>query len=174
MNNMNLKRIVIGTVLLMVFVTGYGQSFEDKLQVVKLLEGEWSGTLSYLNFQDDKTRGTVDLDIIGTKTDNAVELKYTYFNNGQVVREGKDKVVADNNENKFDFNDSWDIESFEKLDDEGFEIVLITKGKDNGKRAYMKKIITISKSKLSIRRDIKYLKQDGDYFNRHVYSLTKK
>ena len=150
------------------------QSYEDKLEIVKLLEGNWEGNLSYLNFQDDETRGTVDLQISGKREGDAVTLQYTYYNNGEVVREGKDKVVADRNTAKFNFNDTWDLDSFKKTGDNSYEFVLSTKGKDNGKKALMRKTVSISDYALTIKRDIKYSKGDSQFFNRHIYSLEKK
>lgn len=168
-----MRKSILILVLFSANLPVFAQSYEDKLVVVKLLEGHWKGDLNYLNFQDDKTRGTVDLEIQGVRSDNEVELKYTYYNNGEVVREGKDKVVADRNESKFDFNDVWDLESFGETGGGTYKIVLVTKGKDNNKRAQMRKTISISDSRLIIKRDIKYLKQESDYFNRHIYSLEK-
>ena len=171
--NRTMKKLITSLIFFSWAFSIYAQSYTDKLAIVELLEGNWKGNLSYLNFQDDKTRGTVDLEIKGVRSENEVELKYTYYNNGVVVREGKDKVVADNNANKFNFNDVWDLESFEKTGEDEYVIVLSTKGKDYGKRSLMRKTINISASNLTIRRDIKYLKADTDYFNRHIYRLEK-
>ncbi len=150
------------------------QSYADKLEVVKLLEGGWEGNLTYLNFQDNQTRGTVDLQIDGKRKGNEVTLKYTYFNNGEIVREGSDKVVADDNTEKFNFNDTWDLSSFQKTGEQSFEFVLTTKGRDDNKKAIMRKTVNISNEELTIKRDIKYFKKDSEFFNRHIYSLKKK
>lgn len=150
------------------------QSYADKLEIVKLLDGNWEGNLSYLNFQDNETRGTVDLQITGRRNGDEVALQYTYFNNGEVVREGSDKVVADNNAKKFNFNDNWDLERFEKVGDGRYEFVLTTIGRDNKKKALMRKTVNISASEFTIKRDIKYLKGDAEFFNRHIYTLQKR
>ncbi|MEM1407775.1 MAG: hypothetical protein AAGG59_13435 [Bacteroidota bacterium] len=169
-----MKRLLLILMVFLALGSVYAQSYADKLEIVKLLEGNWEGNLNYLNFQDDETRGTVDLQISGKRKGDAVTLQYTYFNNGEVVREGSDKVVADNNNAKFNFNDTWDLDSFKKNEDGTYEFVLSTRGKDNNKKALMRKTVNISASEFTIARDIKYLKGDAEFFNRHIYTLKKK
>ncbi|MEM9858851.1 MAG: hypothetical protein AAF843_15940, partial [Bacteroidota bacterium] len=119
-------------------------------------------------------KGTVDLQIDGKRKGDEVTLKYTYFNNGEIVREGSDKVVADDNTEKFNFNDTWDLSSFQKTGEQSFEFVLTTKGRDDNKKAIMRKTVNISNEELTIKRDIKYFKKNSEFFNRHIYSLKKR
>ncbi|MEM8569001.1 MAG: hypothetical protein AAGF85_21255 [Bacteroidota bacterium] len=169
-----MKHLLLILIAFLALDSVYAQSYADKLEIVKLLEGNWEGNLNYLNFQDDQTWGTVELQITGKRDGDKVMLQYTYYNNGEVVREGSDKVVADNNTAKFNFNDTWDLDSFKKNADSTYEFVLSTMGKDNNKKALMRKTVNISDTEFTIKRDIKYLKGDTEFFNRHIYSLKKK
>ena len=147
------------------------QTKEDKFQVVSWLDGKWEGTLNFKIFREKDLRDEVQLTIEGVRDGDKAKLAYTYYKDGNIVREGDGEVLADDDESTFLFNDRWSIAGFDKTN-QAYEIILISEGRDNKKRATLKRTIIISEDELIIRRDVKY-KKSSHFFNRHVYSLKK-
>jgi len=135
---------------------------------LKVYDGEWNGTLTYLNYGDDKTM--VDLSVRMVANFDKGRLKFDYFydeGNGTIEkRSGVFKITR----SKILYNGSWTLDSSNITDLENWALIMSSQGKDNNRKASFKQTVEVSPERIVY---IKMVKYDGesDYFmrNRHVF-----
>ena len=136
---------------------------------LKVFEGEWTGTLSYLNYADDKKM--VDLTLKMEATFDGKSLKFDYFyneGNGRIEkRNGNFKLKGD----QVIFNGKWKKEKAYIQGLDQWQLFLSSEGKDNNRPALFKKHVEVSPNEIVVTKMVKYLDADGDYFlrNKHVF-----
>ncbi|MEZ4887094.1 MAG: S41 family peptidase [Chitinophagales bacterium] len=143
----------------------------DELDV---LEGKWTGKLTYLNFGDDKTV----VDVPGTFEVEKVNGKFnTLITYDELDKEGKPMIA----ENVFgikkggkvlQLNGEWNIVKIEKTEGE-LLIVGERKGKDNLKKADLRLTVRLQNGqKASWKKEARYVGMK-DYFMRNIFSFER-
>lgn len=135
---------------------------------LKVYSGEWNGTLTYLNYGDDKTM--VDLSVRMVANYDKGRLKFDYFYNegdGRVEkRTGTFKITK----SKILYNGSWTLDESEITDLQHWKLTMSSKGKDNNRKASFKQTVEVSPERIVY---IKMVQYEGEsvYFmrNRHVF-----
>ncbi len=157
---------VITTIAIILLVNTSNNITTDHL---KVFEGEWNGTLTYLNYGDDQT--LVDLSLRMVAEFDGKSLKFDYFyneGNGRVEkRTGSFKLKGDD----IIYNGKWDLKNSSITDLENWELQLESVGKDNNRPARFKKSILVSKDKIEVTKMVQYKDASGDFFmrNKHVF-----
>lgn len=137
------------------------------------LNGEWEGTLEYLNYGDDKTFVTLPTRSAYYQEDDKIAYRLIFTEPGgeEIKREGSFRV---NREHEILFNGAshFLVEHTEDLENGIFLIRFNRKGKDNDRDAQIDHIIKRNANKLSITR---YVLLDGtdQSFIRHTYKFTR-
>ncbi len=137
---------------------------------LKVFEGDWNGTLTYLNYGDDET--LVDLSFTMQAVFDGKSLDFDYFydeGDGRIEkRTGKFSLKGED----IQFNGKWQVEEvlIESLD--RWQLQLSSKGKDNNRKAAFKQSVLVTPNRIEVVKNVKYLDTDGDYFmrNRHVFT----
>lgn len=158
-------KTLVTTILVSLTLILNGNLTSDHL---KVYDGEWNGTLTYLNYGDDKT--LVDLSVRMVANFDNGRLKFDYFydeGNGRIEkRTGVFKITR----SKILYNGSWTLEESDITDLEHWKLSMSSQGKDNNKKASFKQTVEVSPERIVY---IKMVKYDGesDYFmrNRHVF-----
>ncbi|OEK00500.1 hypothetical protein BFP97_02790 [Roseivirga sp. 4D4] len=135
---------------------------------LKVYEGEWNGTLTYLNYGDDKTM--VDLTVrMVAKFDNE-KLKFEYFYNEGDGRVEKRKGMFEIKKNKILYNGSWKLDESEITDLDHWKLKMSSEGRDNNKKASFKQTVDVTPEKIVYIKMVKY-EGESEYFmrNRHVF-----
>ena len=136
------------------------------------LIAKWERTLTYLNYGDDKTQVELktEMDALWSKDDVLFKFRYEEPN-GKVV-EGKDQISLESKNGKTIINKDWTVSEFQKISN-GWRLLIVTDGKDNGNKSSIQKEIVLADSTLQIKKLVKYNGTDN-YFQRHIYQLTKR
>lgn len=158
-------KTILSTILVSFALILNGNLTSDHL---KVYDGEWNGTLTYLNYGDDKT--LVDLSVKMVANFDKDRLKFDYFydeGNGRIEkRTGVFKITR----SKILYNGSWTLDESDITDLEHWKLSMSNQGKDNNKKASFKQTVEVSPERIVY---IKMVKYDGesDYFmrNRHVF-----
>lgn len=165
MANIKTMKTLISTIFLSLTFLFNQELTPDHL---KVYSGEWNGTLTYLNYGDDKTM--VDLSVRMVATYDNDKLKFEYFYNegdGRVEkRTGTFKITK----SKILYNGSWTLDESEITDLQHWKLSMSSEGKDNNRKASFKQTVEVSPDRIVY---IKMVKYDGEssYFmrNRHVF-----
>lgn len=135
---------------------------------LKVFEGEWGGSLTYLNYQDEKTLVTLNLKMEATFSKKGLKFDYYYDEgNGRTEkRNGSFQLKGD----KVRFNGNWEVESTDIQDLENWKLVLVSTGKDNNKPASFRKTVEVSPSKITVTQKVRF-DGESDYFlrNKHIF-----
>ena len=164
-----MKYLILLTVI---SISGRALSQELTEKDLYQLVAKWEGTLTYLNYGDDKTQVELKTEMDALWSGGDVQFKFRYTEpNGEIV-EGKDKVSLRKKNGKSIINKDWTVSEFQKVDN-GWRLLMETTGKDNGKKSSIRKEITLAGSTLQIKKLVKYNGTDN-YFQRHIYQFTKR
>ncbi|MEM9326785.1 MAG: hypothetical protein AAGA85_14060 [Bacteroidota bacterium] len=152
--------------LLLSFLVGSESLTPQHLQV---FQGEWQGTLTYLNYQDDETLVDLPVRMVATYNDEALSFEYFYDEgSGRTEkRTGSFKLKG----KKVQYNGSWQLDEADITDLNTWKLALSSKGKDNNQKASFQLKVDVSPSQIVTTKWVKYEEEDGDYFmrNRHVF-----
>jgi len=135
-------------------------------------EGEWKGTLTYLNYGDDKTLVDLPVRMIATFANDPLSFEY-FYNEGDGRTEKRTGSFSLKGQ-KIHYNGQWKIETTDIGDLENWRLTLISKGKDNNRKARFRKIVEVTSSRIEVTKWVQYLDGDAgtdDYFvrNRHIF-----
>jgi hypothetical protein len=158
-------KTLVTTILVSLTLILNGNLTSDHL---KVYDGEWNGTLTYLNYGDDKTM--VDLSVKMVANFDKDRLKFDYFydeGNGRIEkRTGVFKITR----SKILYNGSSTLDESDITDLEHWKLSMSSQGKDNNKKASFKQTVEVSPERIVYIKIVKY-DGDSDYFmrNRHVF-----
>lgn len=153
---------------ILLILLGFFPHAELTNEHLKVFEGEWSGSLTYLNYQDEKTLVTLNLKMEASFSRKGLRFDYYYDEgNGRIEkRNGSFQLKGD----KVRFHSKWESESADIEDLENWTLTLVSTGNDNNKPASFKKTVEVSPSKIVVTKMVKF---DGEsaYFmrNKHVF-----
>lgn len=163
---------IITTVAFFIFIINYTSAQKIMPADLKIIEGNWVGTLTYLDYTSNKpftmpsnttylqSKANANLYFrsIGYSTEPHANQKDTMF----ISADGK-------------MLDDYSVISVKKIANGGIEIIVQKKGVDgnDNKQAIIKKTITISKTNLTICKEVLFA-NTTKWIVRHTYSFTKK
>lgn len=153
------------TAILLLLLTHSQQISFDHLLVY---EGEWEGTLTYLNYGDDKTLVDLPVRMVATQKKDRMNFEY-FYNEGDgrtEKRTGSFRVKGD----KIYYNGKWELVDSQVEDLENWALELKSEGKDNNRPASFKKTVEVSPKRIEVTKWVKY-EGESDFFmrNRHVF-----
>lgn len=116
-------------------------------QDLSLLEGRWSGTLTYLDYKDNKTHVTLQTTLDATRTANELRYRFSYVEpNGKPVTGDETLVVASADGRSIRIgSDEWTITS-----SAAGRVVLEREGIDAGRPARFSRSYMIAGDELRI------------------------
>lgn len=149
-------------------------SLQAQVQLEDILEGEWTGNLEYLDYQDDKTVVNLPANLSVTLKKGTIRMKFGYLEpNGKIVR-GKDKITFSEKEIIWG-GDPWVLiyQQGNPEKEEGWMMVLRRLGEDNGQPADLRQTVIRKKDELTIFKEFKYEGSEG-FTARNRFFFTKK
>ncbi len=153
---------------ILILLTGFSRDQTLTNDHLEVFEGEWSGSLTYLNYGDDKTKVTLPMDAEITFSDKGLAFKHMFKEpNGAIeTRTTKFRLRKD----KIFFNGSWEFKSGQFKDLKNWTLELEGKGKDNNRASAFTKTIEVSSNRIVVTKRVRYEGTDH-YFvrNKHVY-----
>lgn len=159
-------------IIICLFVqVSYGQTTFD---YIKDIEGQWKGTLTYTDFQDDTKQTTLNCTMKSEwkKKKGIISIAFEEPNGKIYSDRMKIKSISKGEKIKFD-GVVFNIQKFDfNPETQNWTLVIEAKGKDNRKPAIIKQTIVYEKEKLSISKEIKYLNSKS-YFIRNKYYFAK-
>ena len=156
-------------IILFVFCAQLSKGQEVNLSDFEGLLGHWKGTLTYLNYADDKTNFTLETQLKSIVEGNEIKMSFSYIEpNGEIV-EGHEKIEVSERKGKWYINKKWKVLSFD-TNENGWVLLLEIRGKDNNRKSTMQRKVTFATSSLRIEKQVRYDGTDR-FFQRHIYEL---
>lgn len=139
----------------------FGFNSEMPFTHIQDLKGNWNGTLTYTDYQDDVSRYTLNckMNVKVKKNSACLKIAFTEPNGTIVYDKVKLKILKSGNEVKLD-GQEYRVKMFKKdKKSKGWELIIQSRSTDNNKQAIILQRINYSPSKLSIAKEIDY--EDG-------------
>lgn len=137
---------------------------------LKVYEGEWEGSLTYLNYGDDETLVTLPLKVEASHSDKGIEFKYFFTEPSGAIEKRTDRFRI--KKKNIYYNGYWDVAEFEAKNLKEWTLSLKSEGKDNNKKASFKKLVQVSSTKITIKKMVRYYGTE-EYFVRNSYELVR-
>ena len=154
--------------LVLIGHTSYAQLTTDHLMVI---EGEWSGTLTYLNYSDDKTMVTLPMEMKATNAGKAIDLAMSFTEPGGGVEKRTDRIKL--KKNRMFFSGDWDLGKATVQSLTTWEVEMSQEGMDNRLKADIVQVMKITDSDILITKKVRY-RSEPEYFIRNEYKLKRK
>lgn len=138
------------------------------------IAGQWTGTLSYTDYKDDATTYTLKCQMTTTWKGNTglFKLGFTEPNGTMVYDKVKLKRLKQGQMVKFD-GQKYLVEQFTKEESPGhWNLVMSCTGKDNNRNANIKQFMSITKTSLSVRKEVNY-EGTANFFTRNEYAFER-
>lgn len=158
----------IASILLLTFGLLLNQAIDNKH--LKVYDGQWEGSLTYLNYGDDMTLVTLPLKVEASYSEKGVEFEYFFTEPSGRIEKRTDRFRI--KKKNIYYNGYWDVVSFEAKSLEEWTLTLKSEGKDNNQKASFKKIVEVSPSKITIKKMVQYAGTD-EYFVRNNYVFER-
>jgi len=159
-----MKKLII-TVL---FITLMPKGENIDADYLKVFEGEWQGTLTYLNYGDDETLVNLPVRMVAELHKGKLSFEYFYNEGNGRTEKRKDsfRVKGD----KIYHNGKWSLESSELIDTAHWSLILTSKGKDNNRPASFRKTVNVTPERIQVEKWVLY-EGEQEYFmrNRHIF-----
>ncbi|MFY0594346.1 hypothetical protein [Roseivirga sp.] len=137
---------------------------------LKVYNGEWEGSLTYLNYGDDETLVTLPLKVEAEHSAKGVEFKYYFTEPGGRIEKRTDRFRI--KKDKIYYNGYWDLESSDIKSLDEWSLELKSEGKDNNRKASFRKEVKVSANKITIKKFVKYEGTD-EFFVRNSYVFNR-
>ncbi|MEM1270874.1 MAG: hypothetical protein AAF752_14580 [Bacteroidota bacterium] len=147
----------------------------ESIDDVAFLQGEWGGTLEYLDYTSERRVSlAVDVNITrgqGEAGDPQFSVRMIFTEpDGRKV--GGTSLFAVPESGIVDYNgDRWTVDSFTEIRNVP-ELVMSTLGQDDNRAATIRTTVRLEDGELTIRKDVQYT-GETDYINRNVFTLEK-
>lgn len=150
----------------------------DPLAPYRPLAGDWAGTLTYTDYQDDATRVALGVRIAVVETrdslgTSALRFAYAYTEpDGRAVEGGTDLFVPGDDPARLHFGDTaWTVV---ERDTTGgtLRLVFVQEGEDNDRPATVRETLTAGPDGWTLLKEVRYA-GTGAFFERHVYRLRR-
>ena len=138
------------------------------------LSGQWSGSLTYIDFSDDVTRSSIDCQMAATWKKQTLTISIGFTEpNGKVFYD-KSKIKIKEKGAQFVYNGSrYTVKEIEpRNSSKGWRITATTTAKDNQKEAAIRLILELSDEQFTMTKEVKYLNSE-EYFIRNTYSFIR-
>lgn len=155
---------ILGSILIIGFWLTLTQSVTN--DHLKVYDGNWEGSLTYLDYGDDKTLVTLPLRVEANYSEKGVEFKYFFTEPGGRIEKRTDRFRI--KKKSIYYNGNWDVVSFEAKSLEEWTLTLESEGKDNNQKASFRKVVEVSTSKITIEKMVRYAGTE-EYFVRNNY-----
>ncbi|OEK04110.1 hypothetical protein [Roseivirga misakiensis] len=139
-------------------------------QHLKVYNGEWEGSLTYLNYGDDETLVTLPMRVEAEHSEKGVEFKYFFTEPGGRIEKRTDRFRI--KKDKIYYNGYWELESTDIKSLDEWTLELVSEGKDNNRKASFRKIVKVSADEITIKKMVRYDGTD-DYFMRNSYVFNR-
>lgn len=135
------------------------------------LVGEWDGSLTYVDYRDDKSNIKLKCNMIASWKGNKGTIKIGFTEpNGKIIYDKvKLNLLKQGKVVKFD-GEKYQVNSLKKV--KGFQLVMSCISKDNNRVADIKQFLNINESSITITKKVKY-KGTEDFFLRNEYVLNR-
>lgn len=135
---------------------------------LKQAEGQWTGSLTYLDYSRNKeVTISSKLEVLIKKQGRELLMKFSYpdepdYGTTEHVRISNDGLMLED----------ADVKEKSQLADGSLRIVTEERGKDDRKPATIRKVILLGKDKLSITKMVRF-DNGTDFFRRNVYEWKR-
>ncbi len=140
---------------------------------LKDLAGNWSGTLTYTDYSDDKTHTSLPTQLVIVDLKDSLGLNFTYTEpNGKKVTDKSSLRIYEDGDK---LNIDGHVYFIAAVRRKGIRLTIIAEneGEDNNKAAEIRQTIIIGPSILNILKEVRYTGMK-DYFIRSKTELQKK
>lgn len=168
-------RQLITLCILVMPLFGWSQNLIIEVEDFAFLEGDWTGTLEYLDYQDDSTRVKLPTEATFSLSGNAVKYQfiYTEANGDEEKEKGKMKIAGDGGTLEFSKVD-YQLLSRQANEEAGqFNLILEGSGTDDNRPATIKQVFMLNGGRLILSKDVVY-EENGEELNRNRYFFQKK
>jgi hypothetical protein len=159
---------IILALLFLISMNAHAQLTTDNLTAI---EGEWTGTLTYLNYRDDKTLVSLPVEIIATNAGKSIDLVMIFTEPGGGSERRTDKIKL--KKKQIVFSGDWDLGESKVEDLNNWEVEMSKEGIDNNLKANFLQIMKVSADDILITKKVRY-RGEEDYFMRNEYKLKRK
>ena len=138
------------------------------LEDLKIILGEWTGTLTYVDYRTNKPfTMPSNVDIKQGKNENQLLLFITYPNEPKA--NSKDKIKISDNGQQLNKND---VKSNQKMSNGQVIITTEYLGKDNNKQALIRNVYILGDKEFVIRKEVKF-ENSNEWIKRNEYSFNR-
>lgn len=162
-------------IIIVSFLTAHFNGLIAQVNIEKwqFLQGNWTGTLEYTDYKDDKTPVTLPTLLTAAFIKDKMQLAFIYDESNGRWEYSDSQISATKQEKEI----KWGNQKFKIISDtEGVSnertIVLETQGEDNNKKALIRETIRCTANTLSILKEVQYAGTNA-FFQRHIYRFKK-
>ena len=159
---------IFAALFFVISINAQAQLSTDNLSAIV---GEWTGTLTYLNYSDDKTLVTLPVEIIATDAGKAIDLLMIFTEPGGGTERRSDKIKL--KKKQIVFSGDWDLGEAKVQDMNNWEVEMSKEGLDNNLKANFLQIMRVSGDDILITKKVRY-RGEEEYFMRNEYKLKRK
>ncbi|MEQ8713142.1 MAG: hypothetical protein RIC80_08990 [Cyclobacteriaceae bacterium] len=159
-------RILI-SLLILISASAQAQLTTDNLNAIV---GEWTGTLTYLNYRDDKTLVTLPVEVTATNAGKSIDLIMIFEEPGGGTERRTDKIKL--KKNQIVFSGDWDLGGATVQDNNHWEVEMSKEGMDNNLKSDFLQIMKVTNDDILITKKVRY--RGGEFFMRNEYKLKRK
>ena len=149
-----------------------GTLFDGKLSNdhLAVFEGNWTGTLTYLNYGDDETLVTLPVDLEASYSDQGLSFDYLFTEPGGGIekRNGSLKLKK----GKVYYSGIWELVDTKITSLNEWTVELKRSGKDNNRKAQFRQTIEVTAEKITVTKNVRYEGTDN-FFMRNQYIFEK-
>ena len=171
----NGKLLVLGLCSLL----GLASAREDDVRLrpddVEMFAGQWTGTLEYLDYSDNRTRQKLAVSLTSQKSGEGLEYRFSYVEpNGKKVEGDTTRLTLQENGRKLKINEEeWRVADIKRDAGRKLEVVLTRQGMDNKKPAELRRSWIRARDTLTIRTEARTDKEEKSLV-RNEYVLQKR
>ena len=165
---MNMIKLILNAMILTFFLSCYGQT-KVTSEDLKLAIGNWEGSITYLDYQSNKTYTMpANLLIKEGNNENTLILNNNYpnepkANNSDKIKITKNGLLLNKNE----------VISKEELKNGGIQIKTEHEAKDDGRKARIRYTYSIGNTIFIIRKEVQF-EELADWIKRSEFTYTRK
>jgi hypothetical protein len=147
---------------------------QEPKPVLGLLAGNWAGTLTYLNYRDNKSRVTLETKAVSTIEADTIKMQFEYTEPSGKLIPSSDWLWLSPDGNSLCWDGESDAYKVSKLvrSDSSMTLIVQKVGVDNNKKATIRKTILVRGKTLTIAKQVRYQKT-RKFVTRNTYSFIR-